>query len=467
MQIRYILIFGLLIFILACNSPKKLTKKGLEHEQSGYYEDAVNFYIQALQKDKTYPEANQQLRLVSRTIFGNLSSDFFNSFNKGEYEKSIADYQKMLNFMQKVNPYNVNLSIPEQYEEDYLEAKAIFLEQQYLVVNNLMMEEKFAEAETQIKKIQAIDPNYKQGEINDLKNIAVLEPFYRLGKAHLVKGKYRAAYNDFTKIIERDDDYKDTKFLREQALEKALYNIAIYDFVNGNANDKSGDVIKSRLVNEVLRSGNPFVRFIDRANMQTIMQEQKLALNGAIDTKSAIRVGEILGAKAILDGKVIKVTNYQGELVSERKKAYLQSAVKKYNAQERREYYDTVFEKISYTHNTRRNTTEIIFQFQLISLETGQILLSKTITQNEESNVAYSTYPGDVNRLIPGHWENKLFNSTNDYINTNRNAVETFRKEFSANQQPLSVNQLMERNYDLIVADMLKDILNFNPENVR
>jgi hypothetical protein len=267
--------------------------------------------------------------------------------------------------------------------------------------------------------------------------------------------------------MERDDDYKDTKFLREQALEQALFNIAIYDFNNGNTNDKSGDVLKSRLIDEVLRSGNPFVRFIDRANMQTIMQEQKLALNGSIDANSAIRVGEILGAKAILDGKVIKVTSYQGELVSERKKAYIQSAVKKYNAQEKREYFETVYEKVNYTQNSRRNTTEIIFQFQLISLETGQILMSKTITQNEESNVAYSTYPGDVSRVIPGHWENKLFNSKNDFVNTNRNAIQAFRAEFSANQQPLSVNQLMERNYDLIVADMLKDILNFNPENVR
>ncbi len=439
----------------------------MEHERTGYYEDAVNFYIRALQKNKTYPEANEQLRLVSRTIFNNLSSDFFNSFNTANYEKAIADYQKMQNFMQKVNPYNVALNIPVQYEEDYLEAKATFLEQQYLVVNNLMMEEKFAEAEAQIKKIQAVDPNYKQGEINDLKNVAVLEPYYRLGKSHLLNGKFRASYYDFTKIMERDDDYKDTKFLREQALEQALFNIAIYDFNNGNTNDKSGDVLKSRLIDEVLRSGNPFVRFIDRANMQTIMQEQKLALNGSIDANSAIRVGEILGAKAILDGKVIKVTSYQGELVSERKKAYIQSAVKKYNAQEKREYFETVYEKIYYTHNTRRNTTEIIFQFQLISLETGQILMSKTITQNEESNVAYSTYPGDVSRVIPGHWENKLFNSKNDFVNTNRNAIQAFRAEFSANQQPLSVNQLMERNYDLIVADMLKDILNFNPENVR
>ena len=58
-------------------------------------------------------------------------------------------------------------------------------------------------------------------------------------------------------------------------------------------------------------------------------------------------------------------------------------------------------------------------------------------------------------------------NSKNDFVNTNRNAIQAFRAEFSANQQPLSVNQLMARNYDLIVADMMKDIVNFNPENVR
>jgi tetratricopeptide (TPR) repeat protein len=467
MQIRYILIFGLLLFIGACNSPKKLTKKGIEHEKSGYLDDAVNFYIRALQKNKTYPEANEQLRLVSRNIFNNLSSDFFNSFNTADYEKAISDYQKMQNFMQKVNPYNVNLSIPIQYEDDYLEAKATFLEQQYLLVNNLMMEEKFAEAEAQIKKIQSVDPNFKQGEINDLKNVAVLEPYYRLGKSHLMNGKYRAAYYDFTKIVERDDDYKDTKFLREQALEQALFNIAIYDFNNANPNDKSGTVLKSRLIDEVLRSGNPFIRFIDRANMQTIMQEQKLALNGSIDANSAIRVGEILGAKAILDGRVVKVIQNQGNLVSERKKAYLQSNIKKYNAQEKREYVETVYEKVYYTQNTRKNTTEIIFQFQLISLETGQILMSRTLTQTEESIANFATYEGDVNRLVPGHWERKNSNSFGDFINTNRNAIQTFRAEFSANQQPLSVNQLMERNYDLIVTDMLKDILNFNPENVR
>lgn len=467
MQFRFFLFFIIFISLLSCNSPKKLTKKGLEHEKTGYYEDAVNWYILALKKDKTFPEANQQLRIVSRTIFNDLSSAFFNSFNKGEYEKAIADYQKMQSFMERVNPFNVNLSIPDQYQEDYLEAKATFLEQQYTLVNNLMMEEKFAEAESQIKKMQALDPNFKQGEISDLKNIAVLEPYYRLGKSHLINGKYRAAYYYFNKIVERDDDYKDSKFLREQALEQALFNIAVYDFTNANISDKSGDVLKSRLIDEVLRSGNPFVRLIDRANMQSIMQEQKLALGGAIDANSAIRVGEILGAKAILDAKVIKVNTLQGNLVSERKKAYLQTTVRKYNKQEKREYFETVYEKVFYTQNSRKNTTEIIFQFQLVSLETGQILLSKTLTESQESAVSFSSYSGDVNRLVPGYWENKITTSSGDFINTNRNAIQNFRAEFSANQQPLSVNELMERNYDLIVADMLKDILNFNPENVR
>ena len=45
------------------------------------------------------------------------------------------------------------------------------------------------------------------------------------------------------------------------------------------------------------------------------------------------------------------------------------------------------------------------FQFELISTETGEILLTDVFSLENSAKVHYAEYEGDNKKLIPGYWE--------------------------------------------------------------
>jgi hypothetical protein len=49
------------------------------------------------------------------------------------------------------------------------------------------------------------------------------------------------------------------------------------------------------------------MRVIERQNLQTILQEQRLALSGRVDESTAIEVGRMVGAKYVIFGQITSI----------------------------------------------------------------------------------------------------------------------------------------------------------------
>ena len=52
-------------------------------------------------------------------------------------------------------------------------------------------------------------------------------------------------------------------------------------------------------------SGNPRIRLVERSRLEAVREEQRLQLDPALDTGSAIRIGKLLGARYMITGQVI------------------------------------------------------------------------------------------------------------------------------------------------------------------
>lgn len=52
-------------------------------------------------------------------------------------------------------------------------------------------------------------------------------------------------------------------------------------------------------------SGRPGIRVVERARLQSLLTEQKLALSGRVDDRTAVEVGKLLGANYLLKGVVM------------------------------------------------------------------------------------------------------------------------------------------------------------------
>ena len=66
-----------------------------------------------------------------------------------------------------------------------------------------------------------------------------------------------------------------------------------------------GKAVTAMLVTEF--SGREGIRVIERANLQDLLEEQRLALTGRVDESSAIEIGRIVGAQYVLHGAVVNL----------------------------------------------------------------------------------------------------------------------------------------------------------------
>lgn len=88
--------------------------------------------------------------------------------------------------------------------------------------------------------------------------------------------------------------------------ESARPTVAIMPFDNGSFGkgahdyDALGAGIADMLITEL--SGNPGIRVIERAEIEKILDEQKLQGTGRIDPATAVRVGRLLGARHMIFG---------------------------------------------------------------------------------------------------------------------------------------------------------------------
>lgn len=89
-----------------------------------------------------------------------------------------------------------------------------------------------------------------------------------------------------------------------------LPGVAIMDFTGlmigqGGNSVPLGKAVSAMLTTEM--TGRPGMRVIERQNLQSILQEQRLALSGRVDESTAIEVGRMVGAKYVIFGQVTSI----------------------------------------------------------------------------------------------------------------------------------------------------------------
>lgn len=453
------------LILVACNGPKSLTKKGNKFSEAGIHDQAVNFYIKALDKKNSHVDAQVGLLNSGRAILNEYTSKFFQAYSSDDHKTAVYTYLEMETFVKRVGRYTTKITIAQSYKDDFEDSKKIYVESKFDEANNLISEDKFDGANAIFQEIEKIEPGFEGQDFEALKEMALLEPYYRRGSKHLNNDKFRRAYAEFKFIDSKNPDYKDAKFKLRDALEKGQYTIGLLKFENLSRDKSVSEYISSELTDNILKSSNPFVKLIDRSNMDRIVKEQMMNMNGVTNGSIAIQAGELIGAKALLIGTVLKVTKQSISPRSKKVKAYSSYEVKKYDAAKDRTYYETKYKKTSYTQYDGSNSVKVSFKFQLISSETGQILLSDIIEKSGKSEVSYARYKGNHKNLVPGDWKHQNSASTSDEVITSSSARRRLRNKFSANTKLLTVSEIQGGLQTQISKQAANTILKFNPED--
>jgi 1,4-alpha-glucan branching enzyme len=146
-------------------------------------------------------------------------------------------------------------------------------------------------------------------------------------------------------------------------------------------------------------------------------------------------------------------------------KAYSSYQVKLYDAETKKTHHETRYKKTSYNQYDGYNKVTISFKYQLISTETGQILLSDIIEKSSQSEVSYAAYKGNYKTLVPGDWKHLNSASTSDAVNTKGSDRRKMKRKFTANTKLTPITQIQSDLQSQIAKIGAGAILQFNPED--
>jgi len=433
--------------LVACNGSKHFTKLAGKQEAAGLINEASNNYYVALQKKRTNVDAQIGMKKTGQLVLNSMLNDFSRSKNFGTNKDAVYAYHAARDYRDKVRKVGVELQIADFYQNDYQHAKNAFLLELYDEGTKLLEDQKFSDAEARFREIRSFDPNYRDAA--ELGDIAYLEPLYSEAVLNMSELQYRAAHNDLERVIQRRSDYRNARALRAECLEKGRYTIALMPFTNATNTVGLDARVAAYTLDALISVKDPFLRVVDREHLQVILEEQKLQLSGVVDDATAVRVGEIAGAQAILTGTVLSYTSQTGNLRSTQRDAYEAYQVKRTNPEDNKVYFETRYRPVKYTEYFNFSSVNVSFQFKLISLQTGEIIKTDIIERNSQDEVIYGRYDGSASDLFP---------AAQAGVNLNRQDRQALQTMLNSRQQLRNQTELSNELFNAVSSQISRTI---------
>lgn len=413
-------------------------------------------YLVSLQKNRGNADAKIGLKSTGQVVLNSMLQEFVQDKSFDKKKEAIANYQQAESYVQQVKNLGVDLSIPDFYVQDFEDVKAVYIEELYDEGLAFMDANQFNEAEKRFNEIGRLDPDHQ--EATDLASVAYCEPFYVDGTEAFDLGNYREAYNAFDKVIKRVPTYKDASDLKDEALSEGLFTIAMMPFENSTLRNGLDSKVEAYTLEALTDVDDPFLKVVDRDNIELILEEQKLGLSGVIDEETAVSVGDLIGAQALLSGTVLSFSKVEGDPVSVNRDAYEQYKVKRKNEETGKFYYETKYRKTTYREFTRQNQVTVSFQYKVTSLATGEILMSKIVEKSSNDAAQWAEYSGKLQNLYPAR---------SNGVSLNSRARQSLHNQMSANRTPQGIDFLANKAFQSVTAEMKGDIRGMMKEIVK
>lgn len=449
--------FALLLLFAGCSGSKSYSNKGEKLDEAGLYAEAADMYLQAARRNAKNTDAKIGLKKTGQQVLNDeLSSFFKNVAMGGSRAEAVDSYRKALDYQARVRAVGVMLEIPDHYKADYEKVKGEYLVDLYNEGQGLFEKEEFAAAEKVFARIAALEPNYK--DASSLQDVAYLEPLYRSGTTELAAGNYRKAYAQLTKVTEKNSSYKDASALRQECITKGQFVVAVVPFTSSEKGTSIASKVQAHAMTALTESKDPFLKVVDRENMDRILEEQRLSLSGVVDEQTAVRVGNLIGAHAVLMGTVVSYSEIPGSVRRSTKDAFEAYRVQQVNKESGEKYFVTRYKPVRYSEYYQENKVVLSFNYRLVSLETGEVLVSKVAEKQAMDHAYYATYDGNKDALVP------MGKGTADLSDRGRKEL---RALLSASRDvkpiPTLANEVLRSSSLSMAADIEKDLSEMLP----
>ncbi|MCK5171470.1 MAG: hypothetical protein KAQ75_16440 [Bacteroidales bacterium] len=449
---KIIVFLSILLLLTSCAS-KRYAKKGAKFEEAGLYEDAAEYYYQAVKKKDSNVDAKLGLRKNGQLTLDRKLADFTSAYKQSDYKKAVYNYLDAEKYNNKIKAVNVDLDFPEYHKEYYAEAKSDYLNKKYADGVDKLNREDFSAALAVLEEMKGIDANYK--DVKDLYITAKYEPMYRDANQYLETGLYRKAYYTFETIIKGAGPYKQSVALKDEAQEKGTITVLVSDLSYSNYNYRGvTGTLTSELKGKLSSLNNPFLKIIDPATLDVNIYE---------DGQMNMQAANLAGIKAVLSGSVTQVSAIKGRVKKDTKKGYLKEVTKTKN-EAGEEIKNVKYHKTNYFECKQENKANFALNFKLISTEDNSVMVSDVINDFNSDKIHYATFSGDKKKLIPGYWKYKDRKSPEDVQKDKKTDIKKLQNLLKADKEIKPAQTLVNELINKSVKKISDKVNKYNPE---
>lgn len=369
-------------------------------EDVGLMEQAANYYFTAAMKDRTNADALIALQRSGQWVLNTKIDRFEQANSAGSLPEAVVAYEEAAQYVEYVARAGIDLLILESTKQAFKDVRITHIQELYDAGMEALEDEMFQEALTAFNEVVRLDPGFEDAK--RWAQIAFCEPRYRVAMEHFEQLNWRSAHALFSDVVAEDPQFKEAEALRKEALAKGQFTLALLPFENGTNRSGLESKFRSYVEQALMQSNDPFLEIVDRENQALILQEQQLALSGLLNSNSVVEVGELLGAKTLLKGQVVNCEVATSGLKRLNKQGYESYRVARIT-ENGKKVYDTKFRPVTYSEYSASRQVRITFRVTLISLETGQNLMSEMVSSERSDAILYAEYQGDRGNVYPSN----------------------------------------------------------------
>jgi hypothetical protein len=272
-----------------------------------------------------------------------------------------------------------------------------------------------------------------------LESLCELYPNYYLATKSIQEGRLRDAYKALKKIEAIDPSFKDSKQLLDSCLKVGRISVAYVSIDRSNVNDEVEKEMGALVVQYLLENKDPFLVLLDRDYTSKLLEEQKLGMSGLYDEKTLIQAGKLIGAKYILLGEITEYSADQKLNDYGVKKGFLGKTIN-----------DT---KVKYRLWNKKFSIQMKYRISMVDSETGETLFNSIYPLNKINEIDWAEFNGDYKMVYPGNWNWELIKTGEDHVDISKYA--DLQNLFSKKPMGNELNQ-MRTNFLMELSALVK-----------
>lgn len=434
LYIKWLCLVIFSMMLSACDSSLQYIKVADKQALDGSHSDAADNYYTALLIKPQNIKAKQGLQKNAQLVLDGKFSTFAKYVVDGNNEQALRQYSYCKDYFNNLKNIGVDLNWLAYFDPLYEETKQEYISKQYDLGLSQMNENKFDKAEFTFAKIVEFDSSYKN--VSVLRMQSVLEPLYNQGLKFIDAENYKVAYKTFKQVSTFDATYKNTLQMLKYASEKASLPLAAVLVGKKQYQNYEDLSFYEALVAKFGNAKNPFLKIIDKNNLDRLLNQQPDSIT-ITDAETAAKAGKLIGAKyfLLIDVNEVKFDELKPTTTDE--PAY-QSFSERVVGANGESQSVIKFKKVNYAETKKFRKVEAKVTYQLVSVQSGQIVSSETFSSEQYDVHVFARFNGNTDNLYPSlpagnfmpnapvEWKEKFFELNRDLITSQTLADQAF-----------------------------------------